>query len=83
MTSMQKALYKSVSYRLISVSITFVISYYITGDVAVAGAIMSADAVIKMIVYFYHERLWRLIYKKVNRNKWRKRERKTSSRYRS
>ena len=81
MTSIQKALYKSISYRLISVTITFVISYYITGDVAVATAIMSADALIKMIVYFYHERLWRLIYKKANKKKWRKRERKTRSRY--
>lgn len=64
MTNVQKSLYKSVSYRLISIVITFVVSYLATGSLTVASTIVSIDAVIKMFVYFAHERLWHEIYKK-------------------
>ena len=64
MTNVQKSLYKSISYRIISVALTFGISYFITGSLTAATAIVSIDAVLKMIVYFYHERAWSRIYKK-------------------
>ena len=46
-------LYKSLSYRLLSICITFIISYLLTGNLTIAGSIASIDAVIKFIVYFY------------------------------
>ena len=74
MTNKQKSLYKAISYRIISVAITFVISYFITGSLKEASAIVSIDVVLKLAVYYYHERLWHKIYKKYRvrepTNKW-------------
>ena len=37
-------LYKSLSYRLLSICITFIISYLLTGNLTIAGSIASIDA---------------------------------------
>jgi len=34
------------------------IGYTLTGSLTVAGSIMTLDFFIKMVVYYYHERLW-------------------------
>ena len=67
MTNVQKSLYKAVSYRVISIILTFGISYFVTGSLAAASAIVSIDAVLKMFVYFGHERMWSRIYNKYKR----------------
>ena len=64
MTNKQKSLLKSISYRIISILLTFVISYLITGSLTAASAIVSIDSILKVIVYYYHERLWSNIYMK-------------------
>ncbi len=69
MTNQQKSMYKALSYRTISVMLTFGISYTITGSIKAAGAIVSVDAVLKMIVYYGHERLWSKLYKKFKAQK--------------
>ena len=58
-------LYKSLSYRLLSVCITFVISYLLTGNMTVAGSIASIDALIKFVVYFLHERAWGKVFRRI------------------
>ena len=58
MRALHVHLYKSVSYRILSVIITFVISLALTGNMSIAGSIASIDAVIKFGVYFLHERAW-------------------------
>ncbi len=69
MTNKQKSLLKSVSYRVISILLTFAISYLITGSLTAASAIVSIDSVFKVIVYYYHERIWSSIYKKFKKPK--------------
>jgi len=56
-------LYKSLSYRILSITITFVIALALTGNTSIAGSIASVDAVIKFIVYFWHERAWSKLFK--------------------
>lgn len=58
MRALHVHLYKSVSYRILSVIITFIISLALTGNMSVAGSIASIDAIIKFVVYFLHERAW-------------------------
>jgi uncharacterized membrane protein len=58
MRALHVHLYKSVSYRILSVIITFVISLALTGNMSIAGSIAGIDAVIKFVVYFLHERAW-------------------------
>lgn len=58
MRALHVHLYKSISYRILSVIITFVISLALTGNISIAGSIAGIDAVIKFVVYFLHERAW-------------------------
>lgn len=58
MRALHVHLYKSISYRILSVMITFVISLALTGNMSIAGSIASIDAVIKFVIYFLHERAW-------------------------
>ena len=69
MTNKQKSLFKSISYRVISILLTFVISYLITGSLTAASAIVSIDSILKVIVYYYHERMWSKVYKKFREQK--------------
>ena len=71
MTNVQKSLYKSISYRGLSIITTFVVSFLITDNLAVATTIVSIDAGVKIVLYFIHERVWHRIYKKFkNSDKW-------------
>ena len=58
-------LYKSLSYRILSICITFIISYILTGNLTIAGSIASIDAIIKFVVYFFHERAWGKVFKRL------------------
>ena len=63
MKALHLHLYKSLSYRILSICITFVISYILTGNLTIAGSIASIDAIIKFVVYFLHERAWGKVFK--------------------
>jgi uncharacterized membrane protein len=52
---------KALTYRLWQSLNTFIISLVITGQIAMAAAIVSLEVVVKLAVYFWHERLWNLI----------------------
>ena len=56
--SRRKSLYKTFSWRILATCITGLIGYALTGSLTVAGSIMTLDFFIKMVVYYYHERLW-------------------------
>jgi len=49
---------KSITWRLVSIVITFSLAWWITDNFTIGAAIGSSDAVVKMILYYYHERLW-------------------------
>ena len=56
-----RSIVKSISWRVIGTIDTIVISWIITGKVALALSIGSIELVTKMILYFFHERLWNII----------------------
>ncbi|OHX65649.1 DUF2061 domain-containing protein [Flammeovirga pacifica] len=49
---------KSVSWRAVGTIDTMVISYFITGELTLAISIGSIEVFSKMILYYFHERLW-------------------------
>ena len=53
-----KSMAKTVSWRILGTLDTIVISYFITGETAVAVSIGSVEVVSKMILYYFHERAW-------------------------
>ena len=57
--SIYKDIIKTITYRILGTSVTFGIGFISTGSVKIASAIGFSDLVIKPIVYFIHERLWK------------------------
>ncbi|MDY8136526.1 DUF2061 domain-containing protein [Aquimarina sp. 2201CG5-10] len=58
-----RSIAKAVSWRVIGTLDTLVVSYLLTSEIVLATSIASVDFVTKMILYFFHERIW-------NRIKW-------------
>lgn len=53
-----KSLLKTISWRIVGTLDTMVISYVITGEVAMALSIGSVEVFSKLILYYFHERAW-------------------------
>lgn len=56
-----RSLVKALSWRIMGAIDTFVISFVITGRVMIAGSIAAVEIVTKIILYYFHERVWMLI----------------------
>ncbi len=52
---------KSISWRIIGTLDTILISWLVTGTLEMAFTIGSIEMLTKMILYFFHERLWNII----------------------
>ncbi|MDO8968467.1 MAG: DUF2061 domain-containing protein [Algoriphagus sp.] len=53
-----KSLLKSISWRIVGTIDTIIISYIITGQLVMAVSIGSVEVVSKIILYYFHERVW-------------------------
>lgn len=56
-----RSLAKAISWRITGTLDTFIISFLITGELALAGAIAFTEVVTKVILYWLHERVWNKI----------------------
>ena len=57
----KRSLVKTVSWRLTGSGATFLISYLIAGDFAMAGTIAVIQLISNTLLYFVHERIWNKI----------------------
>lgn len=53
-----RSVVKAISWRVTGTLDTFVVSYIITGKVALAVSISGVEVITKMFLYYWHERLW-------------------------
>lgn len=53
-----RSIVKGISYRILGTVTTIAISYCATGQVATALSIGLADVLIKIVIYYAHERVW-------------------------
>ncbi len=53
-----RSIAKTVSWRIIGTIDTIGISWLLTGELSLAFSIGSIEVVTKMILYFFHERIW-------------------------
>jgi uncharacterized membrane protein len=61
MDTARRSLVKTISWRLTGSGATFLISYLIAGNFAVAGTIAVIPLVSNTVLYFLHERVWNRI----------------------
>ena len=54
----KRSIVKALTYRFWQSLNTFLISLVITGKLDMATAIVSIEVVVKIVIYFFHERIW-------------------------
>jgi len=54
----KRHLAKTLTWRVLATSDTFLIAWLITGKINWAGAIAGVEVITKMILYYAHERAW-------------------------
>jgi uncharacterized membrane protein len=58
MVSRKRHLAKTLTWRVLATSDTFLIAWLITGQVDWAAGIAGIEVVTKMFLYYWHERAW-------------------------
>ncbi|MBL4604632.1 MAG: DUF2061 domain-containing protein [Flavobacteriaceae bacterium] len=53
-----RSIVKSMSWRIIGTIDTILISWLVTGQTSIAFSIGSIELLTKMVLYFFHERVW-------------------------
>ncbi len=56
-----RSIVKAISWRVVGTIDTILISWIITGEITLALSIGLVEVVTKMLLYFFHERVWNLI----------------------
>lgn len=56
--SVKRHLYKTVSWRILGTLDTILIGWFISGDPFMGLSIGAVEIVTKMILYYFHERIW-------------------------
>ena len=59
--NVKRSLLKTISWRLIGTLDTILISWAITGTLSLAFSIGFIELVTKMVLYYFHERIWNKI----------------------
>ena len=59
----RRSIAKAISWRITGTLDTFIISFLITGELTLAGAIAFTEVITKVVLYWVHERAW-------NKVKW-------------
>jgi uncharacterized membrane protein len=57
----KRSLLKSISWRLICILVSILVSFFLTDKWDLAVAIGTTYNVITMILYYFHERIWNMV----------------------
>ena len=61
-----KLCYKTISWRIVASSITFIINFSIFGSFGSAGVVTVLDQTAKTILYYVNEKIWKKCDKNIN-----------------
>jgi|TARA_B110000967_G_C18301421_1_gene278510 uncharacterized membrane protein len=54
----KRTLAKTITWRVTASLTTFLIAWMLTGDLLIGISIGSIEAIAKIFMYYYHERIW-------------------------
>ena len=54
----KRTLAKTMTWRITASLTTFIIAWILTGDVLIGASIGSIEAIAKIFLYYFHERIW-------------------------
>ena len=58
MAQAKRSLVKTLTWRIVATTDTFIISWLITGQLSFASIIAGVEVITKMFLYYFHERVW-------------------------
>ena len=53
-----RSIIKALSWRLTGTVDTFIVSFFVTGELLIAGSIASIEVLTKIVLFWIHERVW-------------------------
>jgi len=54
----KRTIVKTLTWRVTASLTTFVIAWVLTGDLLIGATIGSIEAIAKIFLYYFHERIW-------------------------
>lgn len=57
----RRSIVKAITWRTMGTIDTMLIAYFLTGEIKTAISIGGIEIFTKMILYFFHERIWNMI----------------------
>ena len=54
----KRTMVKTITWRITVSLTTFLIAWMLTGDILVGASIGSIEAIAKIFLYYFHERIW-------------------------
>ena len=54
----KRTMVKTITWRITASITTFLIAWILTGDILVGVSIGSLEAIAKIFLYYFHERIW-------------------------
>ena len=54
----KKTLAKTMTWRITASLTTFIIAWILTGDLVIGATIGAIEAIAKIFLYYFHERIW-------------------------
>ena len=61
MTHPIRSFAKAITWRIVATTLSVILIYVVTGDLAISGIIGGLDVILKLVVYYAHERVWNRI----------------------
>ena len=53
-----RSIVKTISWRVLVSTASFLVSWYVTGSLELAGILLASKAILNTVLYYGHERLW-------------------------
>ena len=54
----KRTIVKTLTWRVTASLTTFIIAWILTGDLLIGASIGSIEAIAKIFLYYFHERIW-------------------------
>ena len=54
----KKTIVKTMTWRITASFTTFIIAWILTGDLLIGASIGTIEAIAKIFLYYFHERIW-------------------------
>lgn len=58
MVTHKRHILKTITWRILGTLDTFLLSWLISGSISIGAAIGGFEIITKMILYYFHERIW-------------------------